>query len=111
MFRNGSTRPSSLCPAYMVKSTDGAATCSKPLSVSTLTDIPGVRNTAFRVNSFPAAAAAPNGDLYVTWTTEVKDNATIFGGDTDCAYFIPGNHVSQCHSVAVYSKSTDGGAT
>jgi hypothetical protein len=111
VFWNGSTRLASLNSTYMVKSTDGGATWSKPLSVSTMTNIPGVRNTAFRVNSFPAAAAAPNGDLYVTWATEVKNDATTFGGDTDCAYFIPGNHLSQCHSVAVYSKSTDGGAT
>jgi len=111
VFWNGSTRLASLNSTYMVKSTDGGATWSKPVSVSTVTNIPGVRNTAFRVNSFPAAAAAPNGDLYVTWATEVKNNATTFGGDTDCAYFIPGNHLSQCHSVAVYSKSTDGGAT
>ena len=111
VFWDGSTRLASLDSTYMVKSTDGGATWSTPLSVSTLADIPGVRNTAFRVNSFPAAAAAPNGDLYVTWTTEVKNNATSFVGDPDCASFIPGNHVSQCHSVAVYSKSTDGGAT
>jgi hypothetical protein len=111
VFWDGSTRHEALHSTYMVKSTDGGATWSKPLSVSTLADIPGVRNTVFRVNSFPAAAAAPNGNLYVTWTTEVKNTATSFGGDTDCAYFIPGNHVSQCHSVAVYSKSTNGGAT
>ena len=111
VFWNGSTRLASLDSTYMVKSTDGGATWSKPLSVSTMTNIPGVRGTAFRVNSYPAAAAAPNGDLYATWATEVKNNATSFGGDTDCAYFIAGNHLSQCHSVAVYSKSTDGGAT
>jgi hypothetical protein len=111
VFWNGSTRLASLNSTYMVKSTDGGATWSKPLSVSTLANIPGVRNTAFRVNSFPAAAAASNGDIYVTWNTEVKNDATSFGGDPDCAFFIPGNHVSQCHSVAVYSKSTDGGAT
>jgi hypothetical protein len=111
VFWNGSTRLASLNSTYMVKSTDGGATWSKPVSVSTVTNIPGVRDTAFRVNSYPAAAAAPNGNLYVTWATEVKNNATNFGGDTDCAYFIPGNHLSQCHSVAVYSKSTDGGAT
>ena len=111
VFWNGSTRLASHNSTYMVKSTDGGATWSKPVSVSTMTNIPGVRDTLFRVNSFPAAAAAPNGDLYATWATEVKNNATTFGGDTDCAYFIPGNHLSQCHSVAVYSKSTDGGAT
>jgi hypothetical protein len=111
VFWDGSTRHAALDSTYMVKSTDGGATWSKPLSISTLADIPGLRDTAFRVNSYPAAAAAPNGDLYVTWNTEVKDTATTFGGDADCASFIPGNHVSQCHSVAVYSKSTDGGAT
>lgn len=111
VFWDGSTRLASLDSTYMVKSTDGGATWSKPLSVSTVTNIPGVRSTAFRVNSYPAAAAAPNGDLYVTWATEVKNDATTFGGDTDCAFFIPGNHLPLCHSVAVYSKSTDGGAT
>jgi hypothetical protein len=111
VFWNGSTRLASLNSTYMVKSTDGGATWSTPLSVSTMTNIPGIRDTAFRVNSFPAAAAAPHGDLYVTWNTEVKNDATSFGGDPDCAYFIPGNHVSQCHSVAVYSKSTNGGVT
>src|SRR6266700_1524253 len=90
VFWDGSTRLASLDSTYMVKSTDGGATWSTPLSVSTLADIPGVRNTAFRVNSFPAAAAAPNGDLYVTWTTEVKNNATTYGGDSDCAANIVG---------------------
>jgi hypothetical protein len=111
VFWNGSTRLASLNSTYMAKSSDGGATWSPPLSVSTVTNIPGVRNTVFRVNSYPAAAAAPNGDLYVTWNTEVKNTNPIYTGDTDCAYFIPGNHVSQCHSVAVYSKSTNGGQT
>jgi hypothetical protein len=110
VFWDGSTRLASLDSTYMVKSTDGGITWSSPLSVSTLADIPPLKDTAFRVNSYPAATVA-NGDVYATWTTEVKNNATSFVGDTDCAYFIPGNHVSQCHSVAVYSKSTDGGTT
>ena len=59
------------------------------------------------MNSFPAAAAAaPNGDVYVTWATEVKNTNPIYRGDPDCAI-----DVSQCHSAAVYSKSTDSGAT
>jgi hypothetical protein len=95
----------------MVKSTDGGATWSQPLSISTLTDIPPLKNTAFRVNSYPAAAAAPNGDLYATWATEVDNMTPIYTGDPGCAYFIPGNHVSTCHSVAVYSSSTNGGQT
>jgi hypothetical protein len=111
VFWNGSTRLASLNSTYMVKSSDGGATWSKPLSVATVTNIPGVRDTVFRVNSFPAAAAAPNGDVYATWNTEVDDTTPIYSGDPGCAYFIPGNHVSQCHSVAVYSKSTDAGQT
>jgi hypothetical protein len=111
VFWDGSTRHAALDSTYMVKSTDGGATWSKPISVSTLSDTPGIRDSAFRVNSYPAAAAAASGQLYVTWTTEVKNGATSFAGDPDCASFIPGNHVSQCHSVAVYSSSSDGGST
>jgi hypothetical protein len=88
VFWDGSTRLASTNSTYVAKSTDGGVTWSSPLQVSTLAEIPGVGNTAFRVNSYPAAAVAPNGDVYATWTTEV-DN----------------------HSVAVYSKSTDAGAT
>src|SRR6266699_5061211 len=111
VFWNGSTRLASLNSTYMAKSTDGGDTWSPPLSVATMTNIPGVRSTAFRVNSYPAAAAAPNGDVYVTWNTEVDNTTPIYTGDPGCAYFIPGNHVSTCHSVAVYSKSTDSGQT
>jgi hypothetical protein len=111
VFWDGSTRLASLDSTYMVKSTDGGATWSQPLSISTLTDIPPLKNTAFRVNSYPAAAAAPNGDLYATWATEVDNMTPIYTGDPGCAYFIPGNHVSTCHSVAVYSSSTNGGQT
>jgi hypothetical protein len=50
VFWNGSTRLASLNSTYMVKSTDGGATWSKPVSVSTVTNIPGVRDTLFRVN-------------------------------------------------------------
>ena len=111
VFWNGSTRLASLNSTYMVKSNDGGATWSKPLSVATMTNIPGVRDTVFRVNSYPAAAAAPNGDVYVTWNTEVDNTTPTYTGDPGCAYFIPGNHVSQCHSAAVYSMSTDAGQT
>jgi hypothetical protein len=111
VFWNGSTRLASLNSTYMAKSTDGGDTWSPPRSVATMTNIPGVRNTVFRVNSYPAAAAAPNGDVYATWNTEVDNTTPIYTGDEGCAYFIPGNHVSTCHSVAVYSKSTDAGQT
>src|SRR6266699_69052 len=112
VFWDGSTRLASLDSTYMVKSTDGGATWSTPLAVSTLTEIPGVRNTAFRVNSYPAAAVTPDtGTVYVTWNTEVDNTNPIYTGDTGCAYYLPGNHVSSCHSVAVYSESTNHGLT
>ena len=113
VFWDGSTRLAQLDSEYMVKSTDGGATWSVPTAVSTVADILPLRNTAFRVNSYPAAAAAPNGDLYVTWTGEVPNDNTTNAGTTDCAYFIVGSTTvrANCHSAAVYSKSTDGGAT
>jgi hypothetical protein len=89
VFWEGSTRLASLNSTYVVKSTNGGATFSKPLSIATVHDSEKLEDTAFRLNSFPAAAAAPNGDLYATWTTDVEP----FG------------------SVAVYSRSTNGGTT
>ena len=57
-------------------------------------------NTVFRVNSFPAGAAAPNGDLYVAWSTLMSDSGGLCPTRTNTG----------CHAAAVYSKSTDGGA-
>lgn len=88
VFWDGATRLATTDSTWMVKSTDGGATFSAPHAVAPLVDIAPLRNTAFRVNSFPAAAVADNGDLYTTWTTK-----TTAG------------------SVAVYSKSSDAGAT
>jgi hypothetical protein len=64
VFFEGSTRLAQLSSTYVVKSTDGGATFGEPTAVSTVSDIIRPADTAFRVNSFPAAAAAPNGDLY-----------------------------------------------
>jgi hypothetical protein len=113
VFFEGSTRLAQLNSTYVVMSTDGGASWSKPIEVSTVSDIIRPANTAFRVNSFPAAAAAPNGDLYVAWSAEVANNATTFGGDPNCAFFIVGTPAvrANCHSAAVYSRSTDGGLT
>jgi hypothetical protein len=104
VFFEGSTRFAQLSSTYAVKSTDGGASWGKPVAVSTLSDIRSPANTAFRVNSFPAAAASPNGDLYVAWSTSVASNATSFAGDPTCPS-------ASCHSAAVYSRSTDGGST
>ena len=88
VFFGGSTRLATASSTYVVKSVDGGASWGKPLAISTLVDSAVLRDTAFRDNSFPAAAAAPNGDLYATWTT-------MMGGA----------------STAVYSKGTNGGTT
>jgi hypothetical protein len=108
VFWDGSTRLQSLNSTWVVKSTDGGATWSKPIAISALTDSRVLANTAFRVNSFPAAAAAPNGDLYATWTTETKSGK--LDGDTTCASWLSSN-LTGCISIAVWSKSTDGGVT
>jgi hypothetical protein len=101
VFWDGATRLASLDSTYMVKSSDGGVTWSKPVAVASLVDIATPANAVFRVNSFPAADAAPNGDLYVAWSTQLNDTT---GGL--CA--APTN--VGCHVAAVYSKSSDGGA-
>jgi hypothetical protein len=111
VFWEGSTRLATLNSTWMVKSTDGGASWSSPTAVSTVSDIISPTNTVFRVNSFPAAAAAPNGDLYAAWSAEVPNSGATFGGDPNCAYFIVGVPAvrASCHAAAVYSKSTNGG--
>jgi len=113
VFWDGSTRKASLDSEWMVKSSDGGATWSKPTAVSTVADILPLRDTAFRVNSFPAAAVAPNGDLYVDWTGEVPNDGSSYAGTNGCAYWLTGQTAvrNNCHSAAVYSVSHDGGAT
>jgi hypothetical protein len=88
VFFEGSTRLDALSSTYVVRSTDGGASWGKPVSIATLVESHVLTDTAFRDNSFPAAAVAPNGKLYATWTTMIGSTST-----------------------AVYSTSTDGGAT
>jgi len=109
----GSTRLATLNSTYVVKSTDGGVTFGKPVAVATVSDILSPRYTAFRVNSFPAAATAPNGDLYVAWSGEVPNSSSTFSGTSACASFIAGTSsvYANCHSAAVYSISSDGGLT
>jgi BNR repeat-like domain len=102
VFWEGATRLAARDSIWVVKSKDGGMTWSKPVAISEFMAILPVSNTAFRVNSFPAGAAAPNGDLYVTWSSLMSDNT----GDL-CPTFTN----SGCHSTALLSKSTDGGTT
>ncbi len=101
VFFEGSTRLATLDATYMVKSTDGGASFSRPVRVADLVDIVPPANTVFRVNSFPAADVAPDGTLYVAWSTQMSDSGGL------CSSFSN----QGCHATAVYSKSTDGGAT
>jgi len=100
VFFEGSTRLASLDSTYVVKSTNGGVSFGAPVAVAQLQDVIPLANTAFRVNSFPAAAAAPNGDLYAAWST-LLSNA---GG------LCPTRTNNGCHSATVYSKSTNGGS-
>jgi hypothetical protein len=98
----GSSRLASLDSTYIVKSTDGGATFGKPVAISQLQDVIPLANTSFRNDSFPAGDIAPNGDLYVAWTTLLRDRDGAL---------CPTRTNSGCHAVTVYSKSTDGAAT
>jgi hypothetical protein len=102
VFWDGSTRLATPDSIWVVKSKDGGVTWSKPIAISPLVDIIPVANTAFRANSFPAAAAAANGDLYVTWSSLVSNST---GG------LCPARINLGCHAAALLSKSSDGGAT
>lgn len=101
VFFEGSTRLATRSSTYVVKSTDGGVTWSKPVAVAQLADIVPLDGAVFRVNSFPAADVAPNGDLYVAWSSQLSDSGGLCPTSTNAG----------CHSAALYSKSTDGGAT
>src|SRR2546426_7878578 len=98
---------------WMVSSMDGGITWSDPVAIAPLVDILRPFNTAFRTNSFPAADIAPDGTLYVAWSSEVLNSATTYGADPTCAYFYSGvaSVYANCHSSAVWSSSADGGGT
>jgi hypothetical protein len=97
----GATRLSTLDAQWIVKSTDGGATWSKPTKIADVRDVISPANTVYRDDSFPAGDAAPNGDLYVAWSTQMSDTGGLCPTRTN----------NGCHLTAVYSKSTDGGTT
>jgi hypothetical protein len=86
----------------MVKSSDGGLSWSKPVAVSQLVNIIPVANTSFRNNSFPAADVdATTGNIYVAWSSIMSDSGGLCPTRTNTG----------CHAAALYSKTTDGGAT
>ncbi len=98
---NGATRLSTLGGTYIVKSTDGGVSFGSPVRIADVQAVIPLANAAFRNDSFPAGAAAPNGDLYVAWTTLMSNSGGLCPTRTN----------SGCHAVTVYSKSTDGSMT
>ena len=97
----GATRLSSLPGTYIVRSTDGGLTFGQPVKIADLQIVIPLANAVFRNDNFPAGAAAPNGDLYVAWTSLMSDSGGLCPAPTN----------NGCHASTVYSKSTDGGAT
>jgi hypothetical protein len=97
----GASRLSTLDSTYIVKSTDGGVTFSKPVAIAQLQDVIPLADASFRNDSFPAGDVAPNGDLYVAWTTLMKDSGGLCPTRTN----------NGCHAVTVYSTSTDGAAS
>src|SRR2546430_424834 len=103
---DGDPRLGSFDSTWMTKSTDGGDTWTRPLAIAPLVDIHSPQNSVFRVNSFPAGAVAPNGDVYAAWSTEILNSATTYGVDTTC---FSSNTV--CHAAVYWSKSTNAGTT
>src|SRR3989454_4147556 len=103
---DGDTRLGPFDSTWVSKSTDGGDTWTKPVAIAPLVDINSPQNTVFRVNSFPAGAVAPNGDVYAAWSTEALNTATSYGVDTSC---FSSNTV--CHAAVYWSESTNAGAT
>jgi len=97
----GATRLSTLDAQWIVKSSDGGVTWSEPTKIADVQDVIPPANTVYRDDSFPAGDAAPNGDLYVAWSTQLKDSGGLCPARTN----------NGCHLAAVYSQSTDGGTT
>src|SRR5438445_219789 len=103
---DGDTRLGPFDSTWMTKSTDGGVTWTMPLAIAPLVDIHSPQNSVFRVNSFPAGAVAPNGDVYAAWSTEALNTANTYGVDTTC---FSSNTV--CHAAVYWSKSTNAGAS
>jgi BNR repeat-like domain len=98
---DGATRLATRDSTYIVKSTDGGVTWSKPVKVAELQEVIPLANAAFRNDSYPAGDVAPNGDIYVAWTTLTSNSGGLCPTRTN----------NGCHAATVYSKSTDGGAS
>ena len=108
VFFDGFVNKTPFRSVYVTKSTDGGLTFGPPIKVADRRGIGGIANTLFRVNSFPAAGVAPDGTIYVAWSANMLDAATAY---TPAGFCSTTAAIAGCHSVAVFSKSTNGGAS
>lgn len=108
VFFDGFIRHTPSRAVYVAKSTDGGQSFGSPVKVADRRGIGGIGNTLFRVNSFPAAGVGSDGTIYVAWSTNLLDSATAYSPAAFCPTTAP---MVGCHSVAVFSKSSDGGET
>lgn len=108
IFFDGFIRNRPFRAVYVTKSTDGGQSFGAPVKVADRRGISGISDTRFRVNSFPAAGVGPDGTVYVAWSANLLDAATAYNPAAFCPTTAP---VAGCHSVAVFSKSNDGGET
>src|SRR5207245_3918727 len=92
VFWDGDTRLGSFDSTWVTKSTDGGDTWTQPVAVAPLVDIHSPQNSVFRVNSFPAGAVAPNGDVYAAWSPEALNTATSYAAAATRLSSHPASH-------------------
>src|SRR2546425_12249756 len=103
VFFEGATQLATFSSTYMVKSTAGGISWSRPVAIAPLVDIISPSNTVFRVNSLPAAAISPDGDLFVAWSSEIKNAASAYGVDSVCVNSSPSDPsvvYANCHAAS-----------
>jgi hypothetical protein len=89
----------------MAKSTDGGQSFSSPTTVETINRTDSFPNSAFRVDSLPAAAVDPaDGTLYVAWTDLHKTKPADTCPPDSAA---PQDQI--CDGDILLTRSTDGG--
>jgi hypothetical protein len=93
---------------WITKSTNGGKTFAAPVKIADRVGATPPNDAAFRMNSFPSGVVAPDGSLYVAWTAKMKNSATAYSVAGFCV--APATD-ADCHMSAVFSRSTDKGAT
>ena len=75
-FENYNT-PGATNQIMVATSLDGGNTFSTPVKVDDVFDVPVLKNSAFRINSFPSIAACGSGLVHVVWGDYRSGNADV----------------------------------